>query len=207
MLPRASVIKYQIRRGMEDMAAFFDLRSARGICHCRRAPANNLFRCPNTFIASPGLPPPQAASESPRLYIVTAFGGCSIGRLRVALHATEFQKAPILPRTMVGTFQGMGERYSELGHFEQQYFCWKETGSSAPCIRIAELVSDAFQRCTPHHLPRARVGRDTFAMSAQCQFRRCVVTRRHFPVGANPTRPPLQPEAKLTKGVGAGRRS
>jgi hypothetical protein len=40
---------------------------------------------------------------------------------------TEFQKAPILARIMVRTFQGMGERDSELGHFEQQYFCWKET--------------------------------------------------------------------------------
>jgi hypothetical protein len=37
--------------------------------------------------------------------------------------------------------------------------------------------------------PRARIG------TAECLFMACAVTRRRFPVGASPTRQPLQPEA------------
>src|SRR5713101_2297301 len=42
-------------------------------------------------------------------------------------------------------------------------------------------------RCDPTHAPRGS--------HPQCQVRVCAVTRRRSPVGASPTRQPLQPEA------------
>src|SRR6202048_2650268 len=51
------------------------------------------------------------------------------------------------------------------------------------CLRSKEL---------PHSHTRSR---DTTSRRARRPFRVCAVTRRRFPVGASPTRQPLQPEA------------
>ena len=45
--------------------------------------------------------------------------------------------------------------------------------------------------CERHYLDRVALDDD----KAGCPFRVCAVTRRRFPVGASPTRQPLQPEA------------
>jgi hypothetical protein len=84
----------QIRRGMEDLAAFFDLCSTRGICRLPQSASKQSVQISKYLHRSPGLRPPQAASESPRLYIVTAFGGCSIGRVGAALHAHGISEGP-----------------------------------------------------------------------------------------------------------------
>jgi len=59
------------------------------------------------------------------------------------------------------------------------------------CISVLGALASAVCPIQSYH----KEGEDGLTSNNQCQLWVCAVERRRFPVGANPARQPLQPEA------------